>query len=450
MRALLLLVLCAGPLAGQQASAYVPLDHWVMPYVEHLIASGILADPAPLTRPLREADLVRALRNVDTLTTSGAVTETVRRLLAAFTTEQGEQGPHYRLEGNLGFAAATYAKRDPLAAIDSAGPRAAGPKHGFVNGGMRLDRNWGPSGVQGLLLSDNPYGLDHLAITLGTTRLQLQAIATQLDDSTDSTGALVHRYMVQHRLWLRPSDDWSFALWEGSVLSGAGREFEPWYLNVMNVGYIEQLNTGTNVNNFAGFDFERRGDVTVFGQLMLDDIQVDRKSAADKKPISYALTAGAQGRVGGGTAWTLFYTRVSNLVYRNEDNLQVPLYHLLGTGRNFADYDQVTFTLGLLPRAGLLVAPELTLLRQGEGDPRLPHPLISAYPTTATFLQGVVERTLRVALSGSYAPGVRFGLRFDAGMHRINNYLHLTGQTRTKFVGSVAVSYRFSRGGALP
>ena len=103
-----------------------------------------------------------------------------------------------------------------------------------------------------------------------------------------------------------------------------------------------------------------------------------------------------------------------------------------------------------MPRAGLLVAPELTLLRQGEGDPRLPHPLVSAYPTTATFLQGVVERTLRVALSGSYAPDVRFGLRFDAGIHRINNYLHLTGQTRTKFVGSVAVSYRFSRGGALP
>ncbi len=506
MRALLLLVLCAGPLAGQQASAYVPLDHWVMPYVEHLIASGILADPAPLTRPLREADLVRALRSVDTLTTSGAVTETVRRLLAAFTTEQGEQGPHYRLEGNLGFAAATYAKRDPLAAIDSAGPRAAGPKHGFVNSGIalhldfgpvvavthpyfdtrlkydpdwfgkkdrkiagraaesyisaqwrfgelffgRLDRNWGPSGVQGLLLSDNPYGLDHLAITLGTTRLQLQAIATQLDDRTDSIGALMHRYMVQHRLWLRPSDDWSFALWEGSVLSGAGREFEPWYLNVMNVGYIEQLNTGTNVNNFAGFDFERRGDVTVFGQLMLDDIQVDRKSAADKKPISYGLTVGAKGRVGAGSVWSLLYTQVANLAYRNEDNLQVPLYHLLGTGRNFDDYDQATLKLALLPRPGLLIEPELTLLRQGEGDPRLAHPLISAYPTTATFLQGVVERTLHIALSGSYAPDVRFGLRFDAGIHRINNYLHLTGQTRTKFVGSVAVSYRFSRGGALP
>src|SRR5437870_6383222 len=321
MRALLLLVLCAGPLAGQQASAYVPLDHWVMPYVEHLIASGILADPAPLTRPLREADLVRALHAVDTLTTSGAVTETVRRLIAAFTSEPGQDGSHYRLDGTLGVAAATYAKRDPLAAVDSAGPRAAGPKHGYVNGGLALqldfgpvvavthpyfdtrlkydpdwfgkkdrtvagrtaesyvsaqwrfgevffgrrDRNWGPRVVQGLLLSDDPYGLDHLGITLGTSRAQLQAIATQLDDR-DSAGVLVHRYMTQHRLWTRPSSTWTLALWDASVLSGADREFEPWDLHILNIGYLEQLNTGTNVNSFFGLDFERRGHITLFGQ----------------------------------------------------------------------------------------------------------------------------------------------------------------------------------------
>ena len=506
MRALLLLVLCAGPLAGQQASAYVPLDHWAMPYVEHLIASGVLADPTPLTRPLREADLVRALHAVDTLTTSAAVTETVRRLLAAFTSEPGGEGSHYRVNGSLGVAAATYAKRDPLAAVDSAGPRAAGPKHGHVNGGLalqldfgpvvavthpyfdtrlkydpdwfgkkdrkiagraaesyvsaqwrfgevffgRLDRNWGPSVVQGLLLSANPYGLDHLGIALGTSRVQLQAIATQLDDRSDSTGALVHRYMMQHRLWLRPADEWSFALWEGSVLSGADRAFEPWYLNILNLGLLEQLNTGTNVNSFVGLDFERRGDATVFGQLMLDDIQVDRKASADKKPISYALTAGAKGRVGSGAAWTLFYTRVSNLAYRNEDNLQVPLYHFLGTGRNFDDYDQVTFTLGLLPRAGLLVTPELTLLRQGEGDPRLPHPTVASYPTTATIFQGVVERTLRAALSGSCTPGAHLGVKFDAGMHHVSNDAHVTGRTRTRFVGSLGITYRFGWGGALP
>ncbi len=81
MRALLIVWFCAAPLAAQQASAYLPRDHWTTPYVEHLIAAGVIADPAPLTRPLREADVVRALRDVDTLATSPTVTRTVHRLL---------------------------------------------------------------------------------------------------------------------------------------------------------------------------------------------------------------------------------------------------------------------------------------------------------------------------------------------------------------------------------
>src|SRR5216684_3175550 len=413
------MLLVVPTLAAQEASPYVPLQHWTMPYAEHLIARGVIPDPTPLTRPLKRADLVRVLRAVDTLTASNKVTRTVRRLLAALESQQ--HGPRYRVAGGVGIAAATYARRDPLAAIDDSGPRQAGPKRGTVSGGLdiqlqlgrvvavthpyfdtrlkydpdwygfkkrfiagrtaesylsaqwpigelffgRLDRNWGPSGIQGLLLSDDPYGLDHLAFALGTARFQLQALATQLNDTTDSAGALVHRYMEQHRVWLRPDDRWTFALWEGSVLSGPNRAFEPWYLNIMNLGLLEQYNTNTNVNTFVGLDFERHGELTLFGQFMLDDIQIHRQSAGDRKPSSYGLTVGAKGGLGiAQLGWTLFYTRVTNLTYRNEDNLQVPLYHLLGTGRNFDDYDQATLQFGVLPVPGLLVQPELTLLRQ--------------------------------------------------------------------------------------
>jgi hypothetical protein len=191
--------------------------------------------------------------------------------------------------------------------------------------------------------------------------------------------------------------------------------------------------------------------VSVFGQLLLDDIQVDRASAADKKPTSYALTAGARGGIGdGATAWRCYYTRVTNLTYRNEDSLQVPLYHSLGTGRNFDDYDQLTATVELLPRAGLLLTPEVTYLRQGEGDPRLPHPVVAAYPTTPTIFQGVVERTLRLAVAGSYAPSGRIGLRFDAGVHHIANFQHVSGDTRNRFLGRVTLNYRFQRVGTVP
>jgi len=286
----------AGPhLAAQTASPYVPLEHWTMPFVEQLIAAGVLQDPTPLTRPLRRADLARALDEVDTLTQGPAVRATLRRLRPAFATE--EVRPHYHVEGNIGLAAATYMKRDALAAIDSTGPRQAGTGRGTENGGLnlefllgpvaavthpyfdtrlkydpdwygkkdraiagrtaesyvsaqwhfgevffgRLDRNWGPSGVQGLLLSDDPYGLDHLGITLGTSKFQFQAIATQLDDRVDSTGATVRRYMAQHRVWIRPSNSWTFAVWEGLVLEGAGRQLPPWYFNILNLGILEPV-----------------------------------------------------------------------------------------------------------------------------------------------------------------------------------------------------------------
>jgi len=498
-------VLLPGILTAQEASPYVPLQHWTMPYVEHLIARGVIPDPTPLTRPLKRADLVRVLRAVDTLTVGDKVAKTVRRLLAAL--DVPGHGPRYRVAGEVGVAAATYARRDPLAAIDDTGPRQAGPELVTVSGGLdgqlqlghvvavthpyvdtrlkhdpdwygfkkrsvagrtaesylsaqwavgevffgRLDRNWGPSGIQGLLLSDNPYGLDHLALALGTARFQLQAVATQLDDDTDATGAAVHRYMVQHRVWLRPHARWTFAVWEGTVVSGRDRDFEPWYLNILNVGYIEQFNTHTSANNLLGLDFERHGAATVFGQLLLDDIQIDRTTPQDQKPSSYGLTIGAKGGFGSSTlAWTLFYTRVANLTYRNENNFQVPFYHLLGIGRNFADYDQATLRVGFLPLPSLLLQPELTLLRQGEGDPRLPHPAVADYPTTQTIFQGVVERTLRLALSGNYAPHQRLGLTFDAGVHHITNFQHVSGDSHTRFVGSVGLSYRFGWEGQLP
>jgi len=489
-------------LQGQQASPYVPLDDWTMPYVEHLIATRVIQDPAPLTRPLRRADVLRALAAVDTLHLSPATTATLRRLRAAFASDPA--GPHFRVAGGVGAAAANYARRDPLAAIDSTGPRQSGAGHGTAGGDLtlelgtdhviatthlqldtrlkydpdwfgkkdraiagrtaeayldaqwkfaevffgRLDRNWGPPGIAGLLLSANPYGLDHFAVTLGSAKLQFQALATQLDDR-DSSNAVVHRFMMQHRLRLVPGR-WAVALWEGTVLAGRDRSFEPWYLNALNSGILEQWNNGGNVNSFVGLDFERRARVSAFGQLMLDDIQVDRSGATDQKPVSYALTVGARGVIGAAaTGWRLYYTRVTNLTYRNEDSLQVPLYHSLVTGRNFDDYDQLTGTLALLPRAGLLLTPEITYLRQGEGDPRLPHPDVSAYPTTPVIFAGVVERTLRLALAGSYAPSARVGLSFDVGVHRISNFQHASGDTRTRVLGRLSLSYRLQRVGAV-
>src|SRR2546427_2635832 len=293
-------------LAAQEASPHVPLGPWVMPYVEPLIAAGVIRDPTPLTRPFHQGDLVRALEAVDTQPLSRATRATLHQLEAAL--GNGQRVPHVRVEGGVGAAAANYARREPLAAIDSIGPRQSGPGHGTANadlnlalvtshvvavthlqvdtrlkydpdwfgkkdpviagrtaeayvdawwkfGGVffgRLDRNWGPPGIQGLLLSANPYGLDHFAVTVGSAKLQLQALATQLDDR-DSNGVVVHRFMVQHRLRL-VRGRWGVALWEGTVLAGRDRAFEAWYLNALNAGILEQWNGGGKGKSFLGVD----------------------------------------------------------------------------------------------------------------------------------------------------------------------------------------------------
>ena len=467
-----------------------------MPYVEHLIARGRLVDPTPLTRPFREADLLRSLEGADSARLSGGEWRVVAQIKDDL--RRRERGPTARLELHAGVAASSHARRDPL--------REAGAGHGTASGGAgltllfgpvvavthpyfdtrlkydpdwygkkdrviagrsaeayvsaqlryadlffgTLDRNWGPSAVQGILLSDSPYGLEHASLSLGTAGVRVEGIAAQLNSLPDTTGAIHNRYLVQHRLWLRPPGRWTVALWEGSVLEGVGRQLEPWYLNLMSLGVLAQVNTSSDVNSFVGFDVQRRGGVTVFAQGMLDDIQIDRASTTDRKPDSYGLTVGAQGNLGiASAAWTLFYTRISNLAYRNEDGFQAPLYFGLGTGRNYSDYDQLTVRSSFIPAHGVLLTPEVTVLRQGEGDLHLAHPPVTAYDSTRAFLSGVVERTVRLAIGYRLLAG-SVSLAGDGGVHLISNAGHATGANKTRWVGRVGIEWRYRKESLIP
>jgi hypothetical protein len=57
---------------------------------------------------------------------------------------------------------------------------------------------------------------------------------------------------------------------------------------------------------------------------------------------------------------------------------------------------------------------------------------------------------MRGALSGTFATSGRLSFGFDAAVHRITNFQHVRGDTRTRLLGSVSLSYRFRREGALP
>lgn len=78
--ALLLALTFPDPLVAQRASQYIPLEHWSTPHIEHLIRSGIIADPAPLTRPLHRAAVLRELSEADTTGLCEATRTTIASL----------------------------------------------------------------------------------------------------------------------------------------------------------------------------------------------------------------------------------------------------------------------------------------------------------------------------------------------------------------------------------
>ena len=134
MRARSALVVCLvawrpAALVAQGASPYVPLHHWAMPYVEHLVARGVLADPAPLSRPLHADDLVRALEATDSARLNNAERRIVRDIVADLRPPQPDR-PWLRASGEVTAAGASHARRDPL--------RAAGPGHATAAGGLDL------------------------------------------------------------------------------------------------------------------------------------------------------------------------------------------------------------------------------------------------------------------------------------------------------------------------
>ncbi|MGH8721582.1 MAG: hypothetical protein ACREU4_06335, partial [Burkholderiales bacterium] len=295
MRTALLLLCVATPALAQDASPYVPLAHWSTAIVEHLIARGRLVDPALLSRPVRSADLLRALDAVDSAAVTRAEWTAVQRIRRDLA--RTRHGPAARLELHAGTAASTHARRAALRELGG------GPGHGTASGGAALtlflgpvvavthpyfdtrlkwdpdyrgkkdrviagraaeaylsaqwtfgelffgslDRNWGPSALEGLLVSPSPYGYDHLGIALGTPAggVRLEGLLTQLDDLADTAGIASHRYFVAHRLTVAPTRRTAISLWEGTLLAGPDRQLEPWFANIFTLGLLAQYDQGS-------------------------------------------------------------------------------------------------------------------------------------------------------------------------------------------------------------
>ncbi len=479
--------------ARAQASQYIPLDDPRLPLLEHLIARGAVEDPSPMVRPFRRADARRVLANADT--TAPASLALIRRVREDFTERSGNS---WLVEVRAGGQAYSHPRQDLLHPVGASGARpyaelrgaavfgnillvtrpvveprlkndpdwpgrrdadvpartadaylSAQFKYGSVFYGQ-MGRNWGPVDLPGIPLSNYGYERQGLALEVGTRTVRLSALATELQDELDSLGRTVHRYYFVHRLHAAFSQRFSVALWEGVVLAGADRNFETRYRNPLSVSYLANtIGLGDRGNVLLGADvrWQALGRTTFNAQLALDDFWYrNRRRNRDR----WAFTLGAKGPLLNNAAWHALYTQVSSLALRTFNSADNFTDAGIGIGRNFSDQDQLSFKVTLPVRDHWLLSPELTLLRQGEGEINDPYPLPDANGVLATpaLFIGIVERTYRAAIGLTGAAGP-LELTANAGFHHVVNRGHQQGRTVNRFEGRIQATVGFSQGGVL-
>jgi hypothetical protein len=493
-------LLAARPAAGQSASPYVPASHWATPHLEALIAGGVIRDPAPLLRPFRRRDAVRELRLADTLRAGRSTRGTIRRLIAELD-DPDTDGVRYRAAVFFALRSATHARRGD---VRDSGPGGTWPAFGgwgdasfgpvvlatSIEGDYRLDDdpdyrggkvgpttrkvptrmpvaylsaqfrfgevlygalpgNWGPPFADGFAISTEPFSYDALTVRLGTRDRHLGLIATQLDPTFDSTGAPVNRYLAGHYLYLRFGPAVAVNLWETTLFAGVDRSFDPWFLNPLKLtNYSSTDEERVSSNNLVGLDLAVSPGSwpRLHLSLYTDDLSA---IVGEDEPFQGGLTLGAQGGIRPAIGWTAFYTAVSSLSYRADNPAETYQRRGVGLARNQSDYDQLTVRVTWSPLPLTLVGPEVTLIRQGEGDLRDPFP--ADLTSVPTLHQGVVERTLRLALRGDLS--LRVGplggmLAVSGGLHHVSNAGHVAGSSEDRFVGSVVGVVRLPLAGS--
>lgn len=491
-----LLLLSGAVSASAQASWYLPLDDARLPLLEHLIARGDVDDPTPMVRPFRLADAVRVLAAADSApgTPRGKL---IRELRDAFTEDtaearwqvqvrvggdaytqkrkdalhlggEGTANPYADLALRAGFGPVVLVTRpalEPRLIGDPDWPNQAQDhltgrltegylslqfKYGNLTYGQ-LERNWGPVGYWAIPISNYSYQRQGLALTLGTRDLRLDAIASDLQSEKDSLGQPVNRYLIVHRLDARLSRRLRLALWESIIIAGQGRILETPFANpisptvIANTFGIQDLKS----NVIIGADVHLRVGhrTTIQAQLALDDFLFNTR---DQGRDRWALTLAAYGPVGRTLGWRALYAQASSLAFRTfipEENF---VDAGVGTGRNFSDMDLVSVSATIPTAAGLLLTPDLTVQRQGEGRIMDPYPLrgpdgVLVYPA---WFVGTVERTYRVGLGVS---GRVLGLDVtgSGGFHHVVNDQNQAGVTADRFVGTIRLVASWQRGGRL-
>lgn len=253
----------------------------------------------------------------------------------------------------------------------------------------------------------------------------------------DSAQVVENRFFAGHRFDLHLSKRLRLGLFETVIFGGEGRQIELFYLNPLIFFHGSQVNEGANDNTLVGFDlsFKPKVGMHLYGQMIIDDLQIESKSQSDQEPDEFGLMAGCYlADIAPQWDLNLEYSRVTNWTFNQALPRNRYLFkNELISAAPASDYDKATLkvTRWLSERMALSLNSAYT--RQGEGSvsAEWSEPWMQVDGSySEPFPTGMVEKTATVSLS--LKGYVRNLAAFDiqAGLDRIDNFGHQAGDSR--------------------
>jgi hypothetical protein len=312
----------------------------------------------------------------------------------------------------------------------------------------RFGSFWGPR--NSLVISPHSK-LDGFGYTYRWGRVSISYRLAQLDGlnpDEDSTGVYVNRYLAMHRFDIHLARGFYVGVFESMVFGGPGRSIDLFYLNPIMFYHGAQLNEGQDDNTLIGMDFAWK-PVTgckLYGQVLIDDFQIDKKTASDHEPDEYGVILGVHlvDRPAYNHDVKIEYTRVTNWTF----NQVQPRNRYLHDGKPIGgalgnDYDLLAISATRWFATYKSGAINFRYYRQGEG--RVTAAWTAPWAAAGadyseSFPTGIVEKTTTLSLGGKGFVTEHGFVDVEAGVDWVKNRNHIPTDTRALPFFHVSVS----------
>jgi hypothetical protein len=261
----------------------------------------------------------------------------------------------------------------------------------------------------------------------------------QLDRATIDTSFFPNeqRYLSTHSLTIRPVKDLSFSIREVVLYGGPGRRLELAYLFPFIWYHGQQLNSRLNDNTMGsvGVDWRFKGRLWLYGEMLIDDIQVERKTRGDYEPNEIAYLVGTEfyDLPLKGTTLALEYERVGNWTFnqRRATNRYLNSNYPIGFPDG-PDVDVLNWRLSYWAGANIRLSYHGLYRRHGIGriDTPWTEPWLSVDQYSEPFPTGIIERQATNGLEiTAFKKNWLWG-NFGVNFTDIINVANSPGQTR--------------------